>query len=250
MISEKDSVINGKTCSVINIADSSNFYYLCQEEDRVYMWFDDSFHKIFDFTVETGDSVELAAFTLIEDLYTLTTVKCRVENVSYTSTYGMPLKYVYVSYKSLIGTTEHYSYIEKLGSPEYITFIPEVDLVYTQLDVGFMAYEDNELTWVDIYYTQLFPDMLCDYPGKASSVDNIESRETVIFPNPVGDMFNIETLQSDNATDIQICDISGKTVHTQKFDRQINIAFLSSGVYFVKLFNSSNLLLTLKFIKI
>jgi hypothetical protein len=160
----KDTVISGKHCKVIvGLYDSP--HYLYQEDNKVYLWFNESFYKIFDFTVEKDDSVQLTALTIDEIL----TLDCKVEDVSYTNSYGeIPLKHVVVSFQSpeITEGSGWYSYTEKIGA-EFI--IPRVNVVYTNSN-GLMAYEDNTMTYVDNFWAQ--QDVKCDYPGKLNSNNN------------------------------------------------------------------------------
>ena len=56
-----------------------------------------------------------------------------------------------------------------------------------------------------------------------------------IYPNPVNDILNIET---DNLIEkIEILDLSGKLIATE-FYHQINVAQLTSGIYFIKVVTS------------
>lgn len=68
----------------------------------------------------------------------------------------------------------------------------------------------------------------------------------IIFPNPAHNFLNIELLNNKIHSEIQILDISGRLIKTNKVEQSlaINISDLEEGVYFIKIDST-----ILKFIK-
>ena len=60
-------------------------------------------------------------------------------------------------------------------------------------------------------------------------------RNVQVYPNPVNDILNIETVNLIEK--IEILDLSGKLISTE-FYHQINVAQLTSGIYFIKVVTS------------
>jgi len=72
-----------------------------------------------------------------------------------------------------------------------------------------------------------------------------------LFPNPVSDILTISSTEYQDAS-IEITDIAGKTITSTELNVQnlnLDISYLSQGVYLVKLFKHNKLLDTQKFIK-
>lgn len=84
--------------------------------------------------------------------------------------------------------------------------------------------------------------------GNAStlSTSSVKSVDFGIFPNPVKDILNISTLR--DITSIKVYSITGKLMFSQKGGDNVNISFLSRGMYFLTV-NSDNDSSTRKFIK-
>ncbi len=83
---------------------------------------------------------------------------------------------------------------------------------------------------------------------KTSGINNVENSEEVAFyPNPTTDVVNVKANEAVNVT---INSIDGKTLVQQKNAKRINISNLASGVYFIHAYDSKNVLLkTEKLIK-
>ncbi|OIP84513.1 MAG: hypothetical protein AUK44_02305 [Porphyromonadaceae bacterium CG2_30_38_12] len=72
------------------------------------------------------------------------------------------------------------------------------------------------------------------------------SRGILIWPNPVGNILNIETENPDmQFNQIQIVNLSGTTILSSKFDinnTKINVSSISSGIYIMQISSSEGLL--------
>ena len=79
-----------------------------------------------------------------------------------------------------------------------------------------------------------------------TDIDNTTSQKIIIFPNPVSDILYINGI--NNAKDIRIFDVTGKTVLIPQSSflntNQIDVSALSKGIYFLKVDNQ-----VVKFIK-
>lgn len=79
------------------------------------------------------------------------------------------------------------------------------------------------------------------------------SNKASIYPNPVKDSFTI-TLKEDKISAVEITNLSGKVLSTQKLNgtnstMSIDISKYSVGIYFVKVLGNSNEVYSMKFIK-
>lgn len=85
--------------------------------------------------------------------------------------------------------------------------------------------------------------------GNLSTIDeSISKLEFKIYPNPTTDIINIES--SINFDYYEIIDASGRVINNNAVNNsKINVKSLNKGIYFINLFNKSELILREKFIK-
>jgi len=75
-----------------------------------------------------------------------------------------------------------------------------------------------------------------------TSIDNKVERNIGIYPNPTTGRVNIKIPEADNfSTQIYVYDLQGRAVHEQVLNSEdINLSFLSPGIYFINLVNETN----------
>ena len=74
---------------------------------------------------------------------------------------------------------------------------------------------------------------------------NMESNKIKVYPNPTSNFITIEydRVDSSNKLNLQIYNLLGQRVYSEKDiqqNQEIDINFLSSGIYWIKLFNNQN----------
>jgi hypothetical protein len=81
------------------------------------------------------------------------------------------------------------------------------------------------------------------------SVEDETLRDVVIYPNPVEDILNIETMSSLTNKVVTVFDINGKKVHSQKLTTNtLKVSYLKRGIYFLRI-ESEGKSMKRKFIK-
>ncbi|MCG8524309.1 MAG: T9SS type A sorting domain-containing protein, partial [Pseudomonadales bacterium] len=88
--------------------------------------------------------------------------------------------------------------------------------------------------------------------GTIQSVDQKLSNDIVIFPNPVQDQLFIKNAEPNKIDEISVHNIIGKVVLNESYDfgvSQLNLSYLKSGVYFVHLKSSNQVVSVKKIIK-
>lgn len=131
-------------------------------------------------------------------------------------------------------------------------------ITWTNYDA--VSYTNNVKEWNDIIYTNnIFVGVSANYYGPNNRVMtsgtflNTESfgllKNIKVYPNPSNGVY---TIQTENDLNIEIFDITGKKIKTQKitFDAtSINISEFENGIYFVKFTDGNNQSSTLKIVK-
>ena len=80
----------------------------------------------------------------------------------------------------------------------------------------------------------------CDGIDGTSSTLNLSGTEIRVFPNPVGDMLNINT-ERELDFSIQLFDLSGREVLVDRRKPKLNLSGLSNGIYMLKITDVSTM---------
>jgi len=134
----------------------------------------------------------------------------------------------------------------------------ELDDLRTVLTIPYDASDWNgDTLFIDINEKAVFDNTLAGFPlsltfvksgGTSIRALNIEE-PILIHPNPVFDVLYIE---AENLKQIEIIDMSGRVVIRQaqiSDQKQVNVSHLREGLYFIRLTNENNRIVTEKFVK-
>lgn len=101
----------------------------------------------------------------------------------------------------------------------------------------FARYAFLNFPTVSIFTTDTLPLPLS--PFKTESGGNLNIRDfnknstaLIVYPNPTNGLLNIKKEQDPKK--IEVFDVSGKTIYKEDFTNQIDLSFLSKGMYFVR----------------
>lgn len=87
-----------------------------------------------------------------------------------------------------------------------------------------------------------------DVPFSTLGVNDFERSKIVFYPNPVKDVFNIQS--AGEIKSVTIYDATGKKVANFNNQKEmLDISNLKSGIYFIEILNSENKILTEKIVK-
>lgn len=248
-IVEKDTVIEGKTCRLISGDNTKNAVY--EENGCVYYFFNDKFRKMYDFSVDVGDVVDLEFKVYMSShgkFDTTLIIPCYVEKVISKFINGMELKEIHTSYSidielspdDLINQAGQFIYLEKVGCerPGLIggEFIPHI----------------GSIVQVPEYYYELknYYDPYMEY---VSNIPLYKSNSAIkIYPNPVKDRLTIsnEIGEIQNEVLISIYDMAGRVVLKKRnfIPCELNLKHLVSGIYFIRIMNDTECLMSDKLV--
>ncbi len=129
---------------------------------------------------------------------------------------------------------------DKVYKPAVATLLPDnrINLLNTTIsNPVFARYAFLNFPTVSIFTTDALPLPLSPFKtetgGNLSSIDFNENETTLdVYPNPTKGFLNIKKVQDPKK--IEVFDLSGKMIYKEDFTPQIDLSFLSKGMYFIK----------------
>jgi hypothetical protein len=253
IVFEKDTIVEGISCRLLKqyhdnstIADEE--FILKQESGKIYYYYLERFHLLFDFDAEINDTVE---FTFMYKKYddvlckdTVLSARYRVEsittNAQHLKTFATKIleEDKFAEYGMDILPC-NYSYTEKIGF--YSEFMPVLDnLPYPAVDNFPMLryYSDTGFSFVSDEWVAL--SLPYKYYFVATGINIPKDENTAIYPNPFNDKVFVS---ASDGRSIEIVDVSGKTVHYSELSdgkNEISTSHLLRGIYLVKIQNKDN----------
>ncbi len=112
---EKDTIVDGKSCRIIRSSDTKDIMF--EENGRVYYYFKGKFRKIYDFSVNVNDIVNLEFKTALNkdmNLDSTVVIPCTIEKIDTVYCGNVSLKRARARYSTSFGQGL-YIYIEKVG---------------------------------------------------------------------------------------------------------------------------------------
>jgi hypothetical protein len=246
---EKDTTINGKIGKKINRITSNNqvlgYEILYLENDRVYYWFENDFHLMYDFAAEIGDTVifSFKSYALTFPFADTTLeVSGKILEKSQVSVNGELLMRVKSSIIPSAGLENEYIwpgefiYTEQIGH-DYL----EMDIIYkiplpsTMSGSRLRCYNNN----INFSYITPFWDIhgngsACDYLLSTNTIDT--KQYIAVFPNPVKDVLSLTVANTLHIQQIELFDLNGRHVKTYKAnERELSLKGLPPGQYLLEL---------------
>lgn len=251
---EKDTVVGGNNCR--KIVNDKRFKILYEDSGKIYYWFQDRFHLMYDYTANIGDTVTFDFLTLKPPSYDFDTtysVKSVIEMIDSINCENVCLK----RYRSklIIDTSlnldviwpSHYVYIESLGNEfEFINRLygPSIDYQTT-----LRCYNNSNLNYVNPWWKQF--NLPCDYK-LPTSIRQHYLANNVNIVNPIKDKLKINNLPKSFSTiKLIIYNSLGEIVlNTESKSENIElcIAGIDKGLYFVSI-QTEGYFITKKIIK-
>src|SRR5574344_1424713 len=279
-ISEKDTMVLGNNCKLINgggLIELSGYpptsvhfsEIIYQDNSTIYYYFQEQFRKIFDFSLELGDSIDIEFKTNKVNSFNYDStivIRCIVDGITLDTINGSEIKtfsvipHNFSLYHPNIMLTDlksHYFFNERYlhnAITSIESFIPNTTtngtLCEPPLIFNLTCYNENNFSYTTDWWLE--EDKHCDFSGTIY-VENIENKEIKFFPNPVIDNITIQNNENDINL-VEIVDLLGK-VHVSlsiesNSDICINLSNLQKGVYFLKMSYNKNNSITKKIIKL
>ena len=264
VVSEKDTIVEGSVCRVIKqYYDNSNVasekYIIKQEQGKVYYYYQEKFNLLYNFDAQVNDTI---VFTFMYKLSgpesredTLFSARFRVESIVKNSqnlnvfTTKVLEEDILNFWGILVPPSNYqtYSFSEKIGSNrEFMTLFVNYPQTQVHRYRSLRCYSDADFSFVSEDWSVL--SLPCNY-SIASDIDNPMDESVKIYPNPFNDTAFVEI---NNGGNIEIIDISGKTVYNSVLYNGINeisATHFQKGIYLVKIQNIYNSIQTFKIIK-
>ena len=213
-----DSEVNGNYLDGAYRNDDNQVYY-CKWNGSSY---DDEF-LLYDYDLEVGD------FFHDDDDHPMQVT----EVTTITDLNGVSRKKITFSFSGLTDVTEFW--IEGVGSNRGFMHVGQWEADHDSEGEMYhlLCYHvDNDVIYVNPEYND------CDLDDiEENTVENSIS----IYPNPAKDVIKILTDNNLNITNVEILDLTGRTVLSTDKSADINISELQEGQYFVKIYGESTI---------
>jgi hypothetical protein len=246
--SVKDTFLANYVCKMVAHTRQGNYLNTTifrQEGGKIYYYFKDTFHLIYDYEATVGDTVTFAFKwgTWGWEPDSLIPVKCVVKDIQVKHIDGEDLRMfstTIVPDTSYIGyfyiSNVNYDYMEKIGHPN--VFMEEI-----RTSIPLMNYTRNLRCYTDAqisYTTDWWADynLPCDHYGVGIKDASMQT-EFLVYPNPFQDRL---TIQTDNIAIVAVFDMQGRLLYSNK-DRlyqTMDLSFLSDGMYILKITTREN----------
>lgn len=229
-----DTVINGISCSkIVEYTDVNGYYtnYFYSDSNRIFYYNKqyNFFNKLFDYTLNFGDSIPIYRVYETEDsLYYTRIIDKGIETIE-------GKEYRWIEYYTPTGPQGtffryfHGRYYEKLGFKDRF-FVPENEEGLS-FDAGYHAclYSYNDDVDSLPHYNNF---IVCNLP---LGVEENKTEQFSIFPNPIIDgKFTIQS--PTQIKSVQLTNMLGQTVLTIALNgNEVNIGSLSQGIYVAKI---------------
>jgi hypothetical protein len=256
---ENDTVIEGHVCKIVTgrFQNATGGHLLTstifrQDNEKIYHYFNNQFHLIYDFGVNVGDTAVFSIpqnDTQTDSLMGIAPLRCVIDSIVTKIVNGEELKMVFsnIIFDDTLGFTScnTYNYMEKIGNLH--VFMEKYENLVTLADYlrELRCYEDEIINYRSDWFSKY--DLECDHTGYIG-IANF-NKIYKIYPNPVSDILIIE---ADGVTDVCIYDITGKSLFYHDVNAnsdQLNVSFLPSGLYILQIKYADNKLTYHKIIK-
>ena len=248
--------INGTDCKrvVIDYRACNNYYnenlYTYENEDTIFFYnFDiDSFQILYDFNAQPGDEWVM----YIKNEFTFQKIIAHVDSISTIdiNSYNLPVLYMTYTYYHDVGNGLEllYNYnstiIKNLGDLYFLINIIHPGNIVCDKDKIFnlRCYQDPEIG----FYSTGHRDS-CDYTYKWTNIEEYPISSLRIYPNPVADYLY---LKNDSGSNFRyyLYDTNGQLM-LRGVNTRIDLRFLHSGLYFIKIITDQNYYETFKILK-
>ena len=234
----KDTLINGirylkmeGTCACDDLQPDPSFYLIREEGRRVYYYWENEEHLLYDFNLEEGEVLRIY-WPLHSNINTgnKDSLRLRIDSVStWPNPFGAPSK---VQYLSPLEGFEYYvdwgyRFIEGVGGSLFECFTPQWGLCESGT-YPLLCYENSQ---GDI---TKFTTGSCII---SSSEEVFVEEKLIVFPNPSSGLINIEVSHFEVAT-ILVSDVMGRTLRKIEKEQgaifQIDLKNEAAGVYLIR----------------
>lgn len=247
LTSIKDSSINNKSVRVIEVVHAPNdttqilegYEYIYQSGDTIRYWKNNQFHELYNFAMQTGDSILLYSEMLNQCSERVPYGWNMVDSVFTITLNGIQLKsYTSVPINNSVWGFEFYS-CEIFGNLMYL--IPQnKDCVYDGIWYGDLRCYADPINGILITH----PTMKCDstytytgplWPDGVSLVK--KTGEFFVQPNPASQeivILGFDSNSQHNGYELKIMNINGAVVKSYNSPmKTIDISDLTKGTYFL-----------------
>lgn len=237
--SERDTIIQGKSCKVITkrhqleCMNRPGEEFIYTKNNRVMLWNEqlEKFDLLYDFNARAGDSWEVN----VQTADTMVTGSVNVDSVYYLNVNGVDLLTLDVTYAinwDAYTQSNSTSVTERIGDHNYLfaTHARELSPCDANWSGGLRCYSDAE---IGLYKRD---DLTCDYVQVGVREEKLKLK-SILYPNPGTGIFLIRP-ETDSYTHFQVFASTGRLIlEKELISQSIDLTGSPKGIYLVRLFN-------------
>jgi len=246
-----DTIISGNNCRILTgsigtCSDEGNRNYFWNDSNRIYFYKEGIFKLLYDFNSNAGDEWEV----VIDYFGNNDTILIHVDSISYETYNSVQLKVLHVNmFSDIFGYVPVSSnkIIERIGDTHYL--FPWLNAVCDNNFGGpLRCYEDSLIT---VFFPNVSP--TCEYITDVETFF-INKNKFNVYPNPRMDKTNITLTYDLECTSFyELINAFGGIITLGKIENnnkslEIDLSSIQSGLYYLKLVDCDNNLITFKLI--
>jgi Secretion system C-terminal sorting domain len=229
---EKDTLAYGLNWKKIIKTNSYGFFEsgaLLREDTLIgKVWYhplepgSDTTYLAFDYALQEGDTFDLSSnydpwltSVIVDSTYVMGTIK-------------------HITFNTFIEQSENITFIEGVGGNQGPIYKESSGLLYPYL---LCAYKDGIQTYTNISY-----EGNCNPP---TGINRVElAKDISVYPNPFNDVLHFKNLPEHRFKKVEIFDVSGRKVYSDRYQSYINLHDLMPGLYFMRLITNKGQIVT------
>jgi hypothetical protein len=238
-----DTMIHDTACRILNrfavihnqVSGTTNYInhgnaYMYSDTDNVYLYENNKFYTLFDFSATIGDTIIIPQNSNIGFGECDSTGKIHVIDTGTMIINGENLRWIYVSPTDDSHWSIHGHIVEKIG-PLNSYMLPEPNICVIDLYEGgpLRCYSDPAF---GLYNTGISPE--CDY---LVSVPEMDEKEIQVYPNPASGTLTINT-PGNRSHELRLYNSNGMEImsrHLSQSHKSIDVSGLRPGLYYIRI---------------
>ncbi len=230
--SVSDTTINGVLCKKFKENTSNVSYYLYSKNDSVFVYKENTFHLLYDFGANAGETITLGSYY---KTYNGLPLKMTIDSVKTILVSGQQRKVQFVTCGDRMIIEFGGQVIQGIGNTNYM--FPTLD---NAPEGPLRCYQEtNSSLFINPYYkNENWNKTDCEQLIVMNYISETETKNSIsVFPNPTNNYLNVNGIELNSK--FRIYDTTGREVFQGIFNKSktVDMKFLENGIYYIEITN-------------